>query len=261
METQMLANVEQLAYKKRKVYNQGILRYLLRAILASFFIGFGVIVAFKTGNFFYSVGSPLAYPAAAITFGAAIIMISYAGGDLFTGDTFYFNYACFRKKQTWKTTFKLLALSYIGNFIGAVLFALLVLGTQLYSDYSTHGMLIYAAENKLAASTSEVFFRAILCNWLVCLAFFIPLGMKNDGAKMFVMMLLVFCFFISGYEHSIANMSIFAIAIVSQPFGTITAGEIINNLIPATIGNFIGGAVFMGAVYYYLNKPNLEEEA
>lgn len=259
METELLAQVEQLAYKKRKIYNNSILRYLGRAILASFFIGFGVIVAFKTGNFFFSVGSPLAYPAAAITFGAAIIMISYAGGDLFTGDTFYYSYSSIRKKQTWSTTFKMLAFSYLGNFIGAVLFALLVLGTKLYADFSTHEMLLYAATNKLNASTSEIFFRAILCNWLVCLAFFIPLGMKNDGAKMFVMMLLVFCFFISGYEHSIANMSIFSIAMVTQPWGTITIDQLIHNLVPATIGNFIGGAGFMGVAYYYMNKPFLEE--
>lgn len=260
METEMLNKVEQLAYKKKKVYNQSILRYLGRAILASFFIGFGVIVAFKTGNFFFALESPFAYPAAAITFGAAILMISYAGGDLFTGDTFYYSYASLRKKQTWGLTFKMMSLSFIGNLIGAVIFALLVLGTQLYADYSTHGMLIYAAENKLSASTSEIFFRAILCNWLVCLAFFIPLGMKSDGAKMFIMMLLVFCFFISGYEHSIANMSIFAISIVSQPWGTFTAGQILHNMIPATLGNLVGGAGFMGLLYYYLNKPNFEEE-
>lgn len=260
METEMLSKVEQLAYKKRKIYNQSITRYLLRAILASFFIGFGVVIAFRTGNFFYAVESPFAYPAAAITFGAAILMISYAGGDLFTGDTFYFSFASLRKKQSWGMSFKMMGLSYLGNFIGALIFALLVLGTHLYADHSTNEMLISVATTKLSATTTAIFFKAILCNWLVCLAFFIPLGIKSDGAKMFIMMLLVFCFFASGYEHSIANMSVFAISIVSQPWGTFTAGQILHNMIPATLGNFIGGAVFMAMLYYYLNKPYFEEE-
>lgn len=62
-------------------------------MLASMFIGFGVIVAFKTGNLFYVEHSPFTYPIAAITFGGAIILIVYGGGDLFTGNTFYYTLA------------------------------------------------------------------------------------------------------------------------------------------------------------------------
>ena len=61
-------------------------------------------------------------------------------------------------------------------------------------------------------SNAQLFFRGILCNWLVCLAFFIPMTLKDDLAKIVTMLLLVFCFFVSGYEHSIANMCTFAIA-------------------------------------------------
>lgn len=79
METEALRNVEQLALKKHKIYKQSLIRYLARSMLASMFIGFGVIVAFKTGNFFYMEQSPFTYPMAAITFGAAIILIAYGG--------------------------------------------------------------------------------------------------------------------------------------------------------------------------------------
>lgn len=104
------------------------------------------------------------------------------------------------------------------------------------------------------------FFRAILCNWLVCLAFFIPMGMKHDGAKMFSMMLFVFCFFISGYEHSIANMCTFAIALVVDHPDTITYGGVIHNLVPVTLGNLIGGGVLMAYMYYFVNKPYFDKE-
>jgi nitrite transporter NirC len=98
MENEALLQVEKLALKKQKIFRQSILRYIARAMLASMFIGFGVIVAFKTGNFFYMEQSPMTYPMAAITFGAAIILISYGGGDLFTGDTFYYTYAALRRR-------------------------------------------------------------------------------------------------------------------------------------------------------------------
>jgi len=57
------------------------------------------LLAFKTGNFFYAEGSSFTYPVAALTFGVAIILITYGGGDLFTGDTFYYTYAAIRKQM------------------------------------------------------------------------------------------------------------------------------------------------------------------
>jgi nitrite transporter NirC len=260
MENYPLLEVEKLALKKLKTYKQSILRYLLRSMLASMFIGFGVIVAFKTGGYFYNEHSPVAYPMAAFTFGAAIILIAYGGGDLFTGNTFYFTYTALRKKMSWKHVWTLWGLSYIGNILGATAFALLIYVTGLFAEASVNSYLLSVVEKKMQVPTMELFFRAILCNWLVCLAFFIPMGMKENGAKLFVMILFVFCFFISGYEHSIANMCTFAIALVLNHPGTISFSGVIHNLIPVTIGNLIGGSILMGAMYYYVNLPFLDDE-
>ncbi|BBI32988.1 formate/nitrite transporter family protein [Cohnella abietis] len=259
METEALAKVEQLALKKLKVFKQSRLRYLSRSMLASMFIGFGVIVAFKTGSYFYNVHSPFTYPMAAITFGAAIILISYGGGDLFTGDTFYYSYAALRKKIKWTTTVKLWLWSYGGNVLGAAVFAFLIYTTGLFKEASVNEFLLSVVDKKMHTPTIELFFRGILCNWLVCLAFFIPMSMKEDGAKMFAMMLFVFCFFISGYEHSIANLCTFAIALVLNHPGTISFSGVMHNLIPVTLGNLIGGGVLMSYMYYYVNKPFLED--
>jgi nitrite transporter len=260
LETTTLQEVEKLALKKLKIYRQSRLRYLLRSMLASMFIGFGVIVAFKTGNFFYIEHSPFTYPMAAITFGAAIILIAYGGGDLFTGNTFYFTYAALRRKLEWLKVLELWFFSYLGNIFGAVTFAFLIYTTGLFNDESSTGFLLSVVEKKMHAPAPELFFRAILCNWLVCLAFFIPMSLKGDGPKLFTMMLFVFCFFISGYEHSIANMCTFAIAIVIDHPGTISFEGIVHNLAPVTIGNLIGGGLLMGYMYYFVNKPFISEE-
>lgn len=261
MEVKPLLEVEKLALKKVSIYQENPIHYILRAALASMFIGFGVIVAFKTGGYFYNEHSPVAYPMAAFTFGAAIILIAYGGGDLFTGDTFYFSFTALRKKMTWSQVGTLLTLSYIGNIIGAAVFAFIIYSTQLYAEASVNAYLLSVVEKKMQVPTSQLFFRGILCNWLVCLAFFIPLTLKNDAAKLFVMILFVFCFFISGYEHSIANMCTFAIALVLNHPGTISFSGVIHNLIPVTLGNLIGGGVLMGWMYYYVNKPFFEEWA
>ncbi|MDT8860180.1 formate/nitrite transporter family protein [Alkalihalobacillus sp. MEB130] len=259
MEQHALQQVEQLALKKEKTFSENPFHYVFRAILASLFIGFGVIVAFRTGNLFYLEGSPFTYPIAAITFGAAIILIAFGGGDLFTGNAFYYTYTCLRKKMVWSSALKLLSISYVGNLIGAIVFALIIFFTGLFNDPSVNSFLFSVVGGKMNAPWMELFFRGILCNWLVCLAFFLPMNMKSEGAKIFTMMLLVFCFFISGYEHSIANLGAFAISLVLDHPETISFGGAIHNLIPVTIGNFIGGSLFMGVFYYYLNHSKQVE--
>lgn len=259
MEIQSLEKVEYLSLKKEKIFNTGKIRYLIRAILASMFIGFGVIVAFRTGSYFYVAGSPWAYPMAGFTFSVAIILIAYGGADLFTGDTFYHTYTAIRKKMSWAVVAKLWTYTYIGNIIGALLFAFLIFTTGLFNEPEINSFLLTITDKKMTDPVSELFFRAILCNWLICMAFFVPMSMKEDIAKMAAMVLFVFGFFISGYEHSIANMCTFAIALVLDNPGAVNIEGIVRNLIPVTAGNIIGGSIFMGVVYYYINRPFMEK--
>lgn len=260
MEQASLEQVEQMALNKGKAYSDNRLRYLMRSILATLFLGLGIIVSFRTGGYFYEDGSSLAYIAGALTFGVGILLIKHGNADLFTGNTFYFPYASLKGKMTWSTSLKLLSMTYIGNLIGAILFAYFLLATGIFKDPSANGFLMSVAQHKTESSLSELFFRGILCNWLVCLAFFLPLGMKNEMAKIFIMVLLVFSFFVSGYEHSIANMGTFAIAYLHGA-PDLTIGGIVHNLIPVTLGNFVGGAVFMGLLLHYLNPSKKEKTA
>ncbi|WP_241737120.1 formate/nitrite transporter family protein, partial [Anoxybacillus flavithermus] len=76
----------------------------------------------------------------------------------------------------------------------------------------------------------------------------------QDMAKMFAMILIVFVFFASGYEHSIANFVIFSLALAVEHPDTIHVAGIIHNIVPVTLGNIIGGSLFMGALYTYLSS-------
>jgi nitrite transporter len=259
MEQQALKIVEQTALKKYKSFCMSKDRYLARAILAGMFIGVGVIVSFKTANFFYLEHSPMAYPLAALIFSVAIIMIAYAGGDLFTGNTFYFAYASMKKTMKWTKTFKLWLFTYTGNLIGALIFALMILLTGLFTEPSSNEFLFSIVSKKMHVPTMELFFRGILCNWLVCLAFFVPMSIKNEAAKLFLMILFVFSFFVSGYEHSIANMASFIIALFLEHPDTITFAGMLHNLVPVTLGNIVGGSVMTAAMYFYANKPYMEQ--
>lgn len=123
---------------------------------------------------------------------------------------------------------------------------MLISATGLFEEASVHSFLIHLAEHKMEPPAFELFFRGMLCNWLVCLAFFIPMSLKGEGAKLFAMMLFIFCFFISGFEHSIANMCTVAISLLIDHPDTVTLLGAVRNLIPVTLGNLTAGMVMMG---------------
>ncbi|MBC6975761.1 formate/nitrite transporter family protein [Bacillus sp. Xin] len=258
---QGLAYVVQLAQKKKKMLDANPMQYFIRAALAGIYIGFIIVLCFKLGNFFHIANSPGTYLAASMFFGIALILIIYGGAELFTGNTMYFTVSTLRKETTIVDTLRNWGACYAGNLAGAVFFALLFYATGIFEAIDHEHLMNTVVEGKMGTPTMQLFFKAILCNWLVCLACFLPSQVKGDTAKILMMMFLVFTFFLSGYEHSIANLSLFALSLVSPHPDTISFAGAIHNLIPVTIGNIIGGSVFVGMVYHYLTIKNPEPKA
>lgn len=251
---QGLAYVVQLAQKKKQMLDANPMQYFIRAALAGIYIGFTIVLCFKLGNFFNVVNSPATYLASSMFFGIALILIIYGGAELFTGNTMYFTVATLRKETTIGDTLRNWIACYVGNLAGAVFFALLFYATGIFQSINHGHLMSTVVAVKMGTPTMQLFFKAILCNWLVCLACFLPSQVKGDTAKILIMMFLVFTFFLSGYEHSIANLSLFALSLVSPHPDTISFAGAIHNLIPVTIGNIIGGSVFVGMVYHYLTQ-------
>ncbi|WP_335871648.1 formate/nitrite transporter family protein [Bacillus sp. 2205SS5-2] len=245
----------ELALKKKRILEGSVVNYLVRAALAGVYIGFAIILCFKLGESFRLVDSPAIYLMTSIFFGIALLLIIYGDAELFTGNTMYFSISTLRKETSWRDLVSNWLACYCGNILGALFFTAIFIGTGLFSDISENHLLFYFAEKKMHGTTLELVFRSILCNWLVCLAIWIPMQLKGDGAKVMAMMLLVFTFFLSGYEHSIANFVLFSLALALPHPETITFAGMVHNILPVTIGNIIGGAVFMGALYTFLSSP------
>jgi nitrite transporter len=106
----------------------------------------------------------------------------------------------------------------------------------------------------------EVLFssKVILANWIVCLAVRIALRCKEEIAKILVLILVVFIFVYLGFEHSIANMGTFSMAILGG--GALTVGEALHNLFYSTLGNVVGGVLLVGLPFTYLNPREREEQ-
>lgn len=254
MDLQPIDQAVELALKKKQILYDSIVRYLLRASLSGIFVGIGLIISFRLGEGFFDIQSPMSALMSSIFFGIALVLIIYGGGELFTGNTMYFTMSTIRGKTTVKDTLKNWLACYGGNLLGAVFFALIVMNSGLFSNPENSQLLMSTASHKMDVSTWQLIFRGILCNLVVCLAVWIPMHVKGDGAKIFVMMFLVFAFVAAGFEHSVANMVTFSLALSVPHPDTVTLMGAIHNLIPVTIGNIIGGAVFVGVVYTFLSS-------
>ncbi|MET4655270.1 nitrite transporter NirC [Exiguobacterium sp. PvP048] len=259
-EVEALEGLRKKAVKSTQMLRMRPLEYLVRAMLAGVFIGFAIIFTLKAINGLYLNESPVTTLVGGLTFGVALVLIVYGGAELFTGNTMYFTTSTMRGFTSKMDTLKVWTLCFIGNGLGGLAFALLFSQTGIIQELGMENWLFAVSETKIHHTTWEIFTRAIFCNWMVCLAIFIPKNMKNELAQIMMMMILVAVFFASGFDHVIANMALFSLALVVPHPEAISFAGAIHNLVPALLGNIIGGALFMGMVYTWLNKSKLEVE-
>lgn len=245
------------ALKKKEYLRESRMKYLLRAALAGVYIGFGIMVSYRLGEYFYDTHSAATPIASSIFFGLALVLILYGGGELFTSNTMIMTISSLKKETTWKDTIENWIACYSGNLLGAVFFGILIMLSGIFMSPEKTEYMMETVSMKMNTPAYQLFFRAILCNWLVCLAVWVPFNIKGDGAKIGVMMLLVFAFVVSGFEHSVANMVLFSIALFVPHPETVSVAGSVFNLVPVTLGNIIGGAFFVGTLYVYLNSKGV----
>ncbi|ARI75928.1 formate/nitrite transporter family protein [Halobacillus mangrovi] len=261
MEQETITKLIEKARNKKVMVDDSPHYYLIRAALAGIYIGFALILSFKLAQPFYEQQAASTAFINAIFFGIAFCLIIYGGAELFTSNTMYMTVSTLKKETNWIDTLKVWTYCYGGNVLGILFFTLLIFFAGIFNEMNPdHSLLISTAEKKMNLPASQLFFRAILANWLVCLAVWLPMQVKDDASKIALMILLVFTFFISGYEHSIANISLFSIALTSPHTSLVTLSGLIHNLIPVTLGNIVGGGFFVGAMYVYLNMPKQEQK-
>ncbi|MEP3629729.1 MAG: formate/nitrite transporter family protein [Hyphomicrobiales bacterium] len=106
----------------------------------------------------------------------------------------------------------------------------------------------------MSGSAIELIARGMLCNWLVCLALWASMRTKNDAAKCIIIFWCLFAFIAAGFEHSVANMTVFSLALLSEHSDAITISGAAHNLLWVTVGNILSGALIMGVGYWVVAR-------
>jgi len=217
-------------------------------MLAGAYVGIGIILIFTLCS---QVPPEFQKLVMGATFGIALTLVIIAGAELFTGHTMFMVLRGFRGMGSVRDVAATWAVTWIGNLVGSLaLVGLFALGGGggLLSAPDTLVMKVAAA--KMNASAVSLFARAILCNWLVCLAIWMSARVSSDSAKCIVIFWCLLAFIASGFEHSVANMTLLGLALAGNHPETVSAAGFAWNLFWVTLGNAVAGAIFVAGAYY-----------
>jgi len=243
----------------------------LLALLAGAYIAIGAILfTVVTNDLSAFLGDGISRLVGGVAFSLGLVLVVLGGAELFTGNNLIVT-GWLEKKVTFKQLARNWFWVYLFNFIGSVAIALLFLYTGIWK--ANGGAIALRAINISAAKVSlpwvEALCRGILCNWLVCLAIWLSFAGKDGVSKILGIVFPIAAFVAIGFEHSVANMYFIPMGIFLKNQAVVqgsVAPAVIqgltwlrfvwNNLVPVTIGNIIGGAIFVGTVYWsaYLRR-------
>ncbi len=217
-------------------------KMFMLGILAGMFIGFGCHVFVNATASEVTAVSRLI---GAALFPTGLMMVILCGAELFTGNNLM-TLALMDRQITWRGMLKNWGVVYAGNLCGSVILAFLLTKSGLYSGDALNRA-VALAQSKAAIPFAEALVRGILCNIIVVLACWFQAGSKDLTGKIFAIWFPIMLFVFAGFEHSVANMTYIPLGMFLG--ADVSLGGFLSGLSAVTLGNMIGGAVFIPVFY------------
>lgn len=220
-----------------------------------------------------------------LAFSAGLMMVVFFGGHLFTSSLLS-GVTVYEKKLPFGKMINYWTVVYIFNFVGAVLIAYMYYKSGLPAgkyDGSILKHFITLGAGKASLGFTEAFIRGIFCNIFVCMAIWIAIASKDTAGKILGIAFMIAAFVGSGYEHCVANMFIITEGLLAKAhylaidgatmesvahLGHTTVAKLenlnlagfANNLVPVTLGNIVGGLIFVGILGFASHKTDMKED-
>lgn len=251
---------------------------LISGMLAGAFIAIG---ASSSSAAIYGISNTgLAKTLAGAIFPVGLIPVVMVGGELFTGDCLMI-FDVMNKRVKVLQVVRVLVLVFLFNLLGSLIVVFLV-NRSGQLDYGNGALAVSAiktAYTKLNLGFGKALCSGIMCNVLVCLAVLLAGTAKEAIGKIFAIFFPIWAFVIGGYEHCVANMyyipaGLFAkhgdtyyqlaldAGMTAEQLDSMTIGSfIVDNLIPVTLGNIVGGMIFVALPLYLVHRKALKENA
>lgn len=250
---------QQITDNGRRVLTQPLSRTVILSLLAGFYIAFGAELAtVVTQDAAAHLGTGVSRLLGGSVFSLGLMLVVICGAELFTGNSLLVK-AGLQKEISWRKIAENWFVVILGNLVGSLFFAWLMFHSELWRSgtIAEHAVNIAATKTRLDFDVALV--RGILCNWLVCLAVFMATAARDITGKILACYAPIMAFVASGFEHSVANMYFIPAGLfIDQAIGGQTAGLtwgnfFVGNLVPVTLGNIIGGVVFVAFAYWFVH--------
>ncbi|KAF1074365.1 formate/nitrite transporter family protein [Methanogenium sp. MK-MG] len=257
---------------------------LLRGFMAGAYIAMGAALATVcvTGTAAF-LGVGVAKLVLGSVFPVGLVIIVLTGAELFTGDAMFAPMAAFKHKISWAAVLNLWVWVYVGNLIGSLVFAYLMAvgplvsvsgGTATATAFGVTAVNIAAGKVGYMGGLGlwSAFCKAICCNWLVNLAILLAICADDAIGKIVGVWFPIMAFVSSGFEHCVANMYFIPAGLLTMP--SLTADQVAaigpklanlnwvtmwtNNIIVVTLGNIVGGMIFVGLIYWISFKQDIQ---
>ena len=249
-----------------------LLKCILLGLMAGAFIAFGGATSSAAIHNISNQG--VAKALAGTIFPVGLMMIVFVGGELFTGDCLMLA-GVVDKRFSALQLIKTLIIVWLSNMAGAVLIATLVYYSGLldYTSGALGAFTIKVAYGKCTITPLKAICSGILCNILVCIAVLMATAARDIAGKVWAIFFPICAFVVGGWEHCVANMFYIPAGIIAatndtyvakaeelygitaaQISASVNVGGFISNLIPVTIGNILGGMVFVALPLYVIHK-------
>lgn len=255
MYNESLDMVSKAAERKAHTLRNSPLSFFLSAFMAGLYISLGCIFMGVVAASMKTASTPFTSLVGGLTFSIGLCCVTIAGADLFTGNVFTMWVGLSDNRVTHVDTFLVLLVSYVGNLVGSILTAATFYLTEIPVTGVIKEFFVSGAVSKITAMPESLFAKGVLCNILVCVAIWCGFRLKSEVAKIAMNFCCVTAFVACGFEHSIGNMSFLAVALFVDTAAEVTLAGCLFNLLVVTIGNIVGGIIFV-ACPYVLQKLN-----
>lgn len=250
--------------------NLKLTKMIFLGILAGMFIALGAATGNTAVHTIKDVG--LARTLAGAIFPVGLMMIVFVGGELFTGNCLMIMGVMDKRIKLWQLIRNLVVV-FLSNLVGSLIIVFLInyCGNLDYTSGALGAYTIKVALGKVSITPLKGVLSGILCNILVCVAILMAAASKEAVGKIFAIWFPIFAFVIGGFEHIVANMYYIPAGLVaatnpdyvakaqelygitSEQLNQLNISGLLSNFIPVTIGNILGGMVFVGCLVYYIN--------
>ncbi len=242
-----------LAQQRRSLF-----AHLVRSMLAGMYVGAAIVLVFTIGGWLSTDSPGSVKLVMGLCFGGALNFVIFAGSELFTGSNLVLTLGVLTGKARLRDLTANWVWTWIGNLLGSALLAVMVIRSGVFNADPVKSFVLKVVDGKMNMPAEQLFWRAVLANWLVCLAVWMAARVKSETARVLLIWWCMFTFFTSGFEHSVANMCGLLLGLLLPHAETIAWGGYWYNLSLATLGNIVGGALFVGGVYW-LGSPSARQ--